>query len=176
MRLLVLAASAFAIFAATACNTPAHTAACSAAHEPTALPKQKLPAKVAAMRQAIVKAAVACDYAKLQQLGGRTFTFSYGSGMSAATYWRTLEAKKIDRPMQRLVRILSLRVTRNETGAYAWPSAYTDKPTAADWNALVAGGVYTRAEVTRMQRGNVCYGYRTAILANGDWQFFVAGD
>ena len=145
-------------------------------HEPTALPKQKLPAKVAAMRQAIVKAAVACDYAKLQQLGGRTFTFSYGSGMSAATYWRTLEAKKIDRPMQRLVRILSLRVTRNETGAYAWPSAYTDKPTAADWNALVAGGVYTRAEVTRMQRGKVYYGYRTAILANGDWQFFVAGD
>jgi hypothetical protein len=74
------------------------------------------------------------------------------------------------------VRILSLRVTRNETGAYAWPSAYTDKPTAADWNALVAGGVYTRAEVTRMHRGKVYYGYRTAILANGDWQFFVAGD
>ena len=176
MRLLVLAASALAIFAVAAGNTPAYTATCSAAHEPTALPKQKLPAKVAAMRQAIVKAAVACDYAKLQQLGGRSFTFSYGSGMSAATYWRTLEAKKIDRPLQRLVRILSLRVTRNETGAYAWPSAYTDKPTAADWNALVAGGVYTRAEVTRMQRGKVYYGYRTAILANGDWQFFVAGD
>lgn len=176
MRILVLAACAVAIFAAAAGNTPAHTAACSAAHEPTALPKQALPAKVATMRQAIVKAAVACDYTKLQKLGGKNFTFSYGSGMSAATYWRTLEAKKIDRPMQRLVRILALRVTRNETGAYAWPSAYTEKPTRADWNALVAGGVYTRAEVSRMQRGKVYYGYRAAILRNGDWQFFVAGD
>lgn len=176
MRLLVLAATAIAIFAAAPGNTPAHTAACSAAHEPTALPAQKLPTKVAAMRQAIVKAAVACDYAKLQQLGGKRFTFSYGSSMPAATYWRTLEAKKIDRPMQRLVRILSLRVTRNETGAYAWPSAYRDHPTAADWNALVTGGVYTRAEVTRMKRDKVYYGYRTAILENGDWQFFVRGD
>lgn len=176
MRLLVLAAFVAALFAASAGSTPARTAACSASHEPTALPRQSLPPKVAAMRQAIVRAAVACDYAKLQELGGKRFTFSYGSGMSAAMYWRVLEAKKIDRPLQRLVRILSLRVTRNETGAYAWPSAYSDHPTAADWNALVTGGVYTRAEVSRMQRGKVYYGYRTAILRNGDWQFFVAGD
>jgi hypothetical protein len=170
--LAVVVAAALALGAAAS----SHTATCSAAHEPTALPKQSLPAKVAAKRQAIVNAAVACDYAKLQALAGKSFTFSYGGGTSAAAYWRILEAKKIDRPLQRLVRILSLKVTRNETGSYAWPSAYTDRPTAADWNALVSGGVYTRAEVARMKAGKTYYGYRTAIRPDGRWQFFVAGD
>ena len=56
-------------------------------------------------------------------------------------------------------------------------SAYTDKPTAADWNALVQKGVYTRVEVNRMRRsGNTHLGYRTAITRSGDWQFFVSGD
>ena len=27
-----------------------------------------------------------------------------------------------------------------------------------------------------MKHDKVYYGYRTAILANGDWQFFVRGD
>jgi hypothetical protein len=75
------------------------------------------------------------------------------------------------------VKILGLPVTRNEAGAYAWPSAYTTHPTVQDWNGLVRAGVYTRAEVNRMrQGGNVYYGYRTAITKTGDWQFFVAGD
>ena len=68
------------------------------------------------------------------------------------------------------MKILSIPYTKNETGAYAWPSAYTDKPTAANWNALVQKGVYTRAEVNRMRKGgNVYYGYRTAITRSGDW-------
>jgi hypothetical protein len=139
-----------------------------------------LPDTVARVRARIAAAAVACDFAKLQRIAlerGKGFTFSYGGESSAAAYWRKLETTHRDRPLARLVRILRLPVTRNETGSYAWPSAYTDKPTAADWNALVRGGVYTRAQVERMRKGgNVYLGYRTAITRTGDWQFFVAGD
>jgi hypothetical protein len=176
---IVLAAALVSVGAASAeRTTPA--GACSAASLSAKLPKQKLPAAVARVRARIAAAAVACDYAKLQKIAlekGKGFTFSYGSETSAAAYWRKLESKHLDRPMARLVKILSISYTRNETKAYAWPSAYTDKPTAADWNALVQKGVYTRAEVNKMREpGNVYYGYRTAITPAGDWQFFVAGD
>jgi hypothetical protein len=180
MRTLAAIALAFALTsAAGASATPAHTT-CSAASLSAKLPKQNLPAAVASVRARIAAAAVACDYAKLQKIAlekGNGFKFSFGTEKSAAAYWRTLESQHRDKPLARLVKILSIPVTKNEAGAYAWPSAYTDKPTAADWNALVQKGVYTRAEVNRMRKGgNVYYGYRTAITRSGDWQFFVAGD
>ena len=38
-------------------------------------------------------------------------------------------------------------------------------------------GLYTREQVELVQAQNTGYlGYRTAITADGDWQFFVAGD
>jgi len=182
MRALAAVALAAALTSAAAASaartTPA--GACSAASLSAKLPKQNLPAAVASVRARIAAAAVACDYAKLQKIAlekGNGFSFSFGAEKSAAAYWRKLESQHRDKPLARLVKILSIPVTKNETGAYAWPSAYTDKPTAADWNALVQKGVYTRAEVNRMRNGgNVYYGYRTAITRSGDWQFFVAGD
>jgi hypothetical protein len=182
MRIAV--ATGLATVVAVACGAiaarSAPVAACSASGLSATLPKQALPAAVAKVRARIAAAAVECDYAKLQRIAlerGKGFTFSYGGEHSAAAYWRKLETTHADRPLARLVRILRLPVTRNETGSFAWPSAYTDKPTAADWNALVRGGVYTRAQAERMRKsGNVYLGYRTAITRTGDWQFFVAGD
>jgi hypothetical protein len=75
-----------------------------------------------------------------------------------------------------LVGILRLPHVRNETGAYAWPSAYRERPTAADWNRLVAARLYTRAQVNAMKRNGSYLGYRTAISPQGRWLFFVAGD
>jgi hypothetical protein len=182
MRILVVTGLA-AVLAATGGATAARSvpaATCSASGLSATLPKQMLPDAVARVRARIAAAAVTCDFAKLQRIAlerGKGFTFSYGRETSAAAYWRKLETTHRDRPLARLVRILRLPVTRNETGSYAWPSAYTDKPTAADWNAVVHGGVYTRAQVERMRKGgNVYLGYRTAITRTGDWQFFVAGD
>jgi hypothetical protein len=175
---VLAAALTSAACASAARTTPA--GACSAANLSAKLPKQKLPAAVASVRARIAAAAVACDYAKLQKIAlekGNGFKFSFGTGRSAAAYWRKLESQHRDKPLARLVKILTIPVTRNETGAYAWPSAYTDKPTTANWNALVQKGVYTRTQVNRMRKGgNVYYGYRTAITRSGDWQFFVAGD
>jgi hypothetical protein len=151
---------------------------CSASGLSVKLPAQRLPAKVSAVRTRIAKAAVRCDYAALQRIAYErdSFTFSYGNERSAAAYWKQQE-RHGDRPLARLVKILRLPVTRNEAGAYAWPTAYTTHPKAKDWDALVRAGVYTRTEVNRMRKGgNVYYGYRTAITRSGDWQFFVAGD
>jgi hypothetical protein len=177
--LLVLAICAAAATVAAAATTASSQAAtCSAARLSKTVPKQNVPAVVARVRQQIVNAAVACDYAALERIGKEkgSFSFSFGSEHSAAAYWRRLEARHL-RPLALLVAILKLPVTRNETRAYAWPSAYTAHPTRADWNALVRAGVLTRVEADAERRGgNVYYGYRTAISPAGDWQFFIKGD
>jgi hypothetical protein len=176
IRVALLIATLCLVAATAAPAQP--TSRCSAAGLSTKLAKQKLPAATAKMRQQIVNAAVACDYAKLQALGnrGQKLTFSYGGERTASAYWRRLEAKG-QKPLATLVRILRLPVRRNETGAYAWPSAYTQRPTKHDWDLLVRAGILTRKQADNQRlHGNVYYGFRVAILANGDWQFFVSGD
>jgi hypothetical protein len=154
-------------------------ATCSTSTVRTALPEQELPAAVASVRQRIFDAAVACDYEGLQEIAleqGEGFTFSYGAESSAADFWGGLEESG-EPAMLDLVRILSIPHTRNETGSYAWPSAYDETPTDEDWKALVDAGLYTRVEVDEMKAQNTGYlGWRTAITAEGDWQFFVRGD
>jgi hypothetical protein len=173
---LALAVGAAAL-AATA--TAAGPRACSARGMSPALPAQGVPAKAAATRARIARAAVACDYAALERIAKQTrqgFKFSYGSETSAAAYWRALEESHRDKPLRRLVAILRTPFTRNEIKAYAWPSAYTEKPSAANWKQLVGAGAYTRAEVTRLKKAGMYLGYRTAVSPQGKWLFFVAGD
>ena len=151
-------------------------AACSASKLSPTVPAQNLPAPVAATRRRIVALAVRCDYAGLAKLAGAKSSFSFGGERSAAAYWKQQEAKG-GRPLAILVKILKLPFTRNETGAYAWPTAYRAHPTRADWDALVRVGVLTRRAADAMRKGgNVYYGYRTAITKSGRWQFFIAGD
>ena len=142
-------------------------------------PEQHLPAAVAEVRQRIFDAAVACDYDTLEQIAlerGEGFTFSYGGGDSAAAHWRELEESGAEEPMRVLATILTLPFTRNESGSYAWPTAYDESPTEADWQALVDAGLYTQEQIEQMKAGGMYLGYRTAVTADGDWQFFVAGD
>jgi hypothetical protein len=114
--------------------------------------------------------------AGLTKLAGPKFSFRFGGERSAAAYWKQQEAKG-GRPLAILVKILKLPFTHNETGAYAWPTAYRTHPTRADWDALVRVGVLTRKAADTMRTGgNVYYGYRTAITKSGRWQFFLAGD
>ena len=159
--------------------------ACSTAGLRLNLPEQDLPEVVADVRQRVFDAAVACDYETLEQIAleeGEGFTFSYGAGPddSAAEHWREVEETGTEQPlpMRALATVLTLPSTRNETGSYAWPTAYDESPTEEAWQALVEAGLYTQADVDQM-RGPTStgyLGYRTAITAEGDWQFFVAGD
>jgi hypothetical protein len=163
-----------AVVAGSASARPA--AACSASKLSPTVPAQNLPAPVAATRRQIAALAVRCDYAGLAKHAGTRFSFSFGGERSAAAYWKHQEAKG-GRPLAILVKILKLPSTRNETRAYAWPTAYRAHPTPADWDALVRVGVLTRQAADAMRKGgNVYYGYRTAITKSGRWQFFIAGD
>ena len=171
----------------TAATEPATTAEtgtepgtrCSTSTLRLTLPEQDLPAAVAETRQRIFDAAVACDYDALAALASEEgFTFSFGAERDASAFWEGVEASSEEpKPMRTLATILALPFTRNEAGSYAWPSAYSETPTDADWQALVDGGLYTEEQVGLMRTQNTGYlGYRTAITPDGQWQFFVAGD
>jgi hypothetical protein len=155
---------------------------CSTAGIRLTLPEQDLPEAVAEVRERIFGAAVACDYDTLEQIAlerGEGFTYTYGTADSAAAYWRDAEESGTAEPppMRTLATILTMPFTRNESGSYAWPTAYDESPSAEAWQALVDSGLYSQEQVEEMQTQGTGYlGYRTAITADGDWQFFVAGD
>jgi hypothetical protein len=155
---------------------------CSTSGLRLTLPEQDLPAAVMDVRKRVFEAAVACDYDTLEEIAlekGAGFTFSYGSGEDASEYWRGLEEDSSEqpKPMRALATILTLPFTRNESGSYAWPTAYNENPTEDDWQALVDAGLYDAEVIDQMQEQGTGYlGYRTAITADGDWQFFTAGD
>ena len=163
-------------------TTPEGEGACSMSGVRLTLPEQDLPPAVADVRKRVFNAAVACDYDTLEQIAlekGAGFTFSYGSGADASEYWRDLEENSTatPKPMRALAAILTLPYTRNESGSYAWPTAYSENPTEEAWRDLVYSGLYSAEEVEQMKTQGTGYlGYRTAITADGDWQFFVAGD
>jgi len=136
---------------------------------------------VADVRKRVFDAAVACDYDTLEEIAleqGAGFTFSYGGETDASEYWRSVEEAATEEPlpMRALASILTLPFGRNESGSYAWPTAYTEAPTDEAWQALVDVGLYPQEQIDSMKAGGSYLGYRTAITADGDWQFFVAGD
>jgi hypothetical protein len=163
----------------TAAQEPEVT--CSTAGLRLTLPEQQLPAEVADVRKRVFDAAVACDYDTLEKIAlekGAGFTFSYGTGSDPSDYWRSTEEDPAatPKPMRALASILTMPYARNESGSYAWPTAYSETPTDEAWQALVDAGLYTQEQIDSMKAGGSYLGYRTAITADGDWQFFVAGD
>lgn len=162
--------------AAPPATTTVPVATCSASSLSAELRDQELPDAVAAMRDQIAAAAVSCDYDRLQELalqGSGGFTASYGAETSAADFWRG-EEERGGKPLARLVQVLATPFGRNEAGFYAWPSAYTDTPTEAQWQALE--GIYSHDEIASFKELGSYLGYRVGITPAGDWQFFVAGD
>jgi hypothetical protein len=160
----------------TTTENPAGGGECSAAGLSAQLAADSaLPAAVADMRQRIAEAAVACDYDALQALaleGGGGFTYSYGGETSASDYWAGAEERGED-----VMRILveSLRQDGHQyQGNWVWPTAYSDEPTDADWEALE--GLYPQDQLDSMRQSGSFLGYRVGITPAGDWIFFVAGD
>jgi hypothetical protein len=157
-------------------------AQCSTAGLRLTLPEQDLPPAVADVRKRVFDAAAACDYDALEEIAlekGEGFTFSYGADTDASEHWRSVEegSEEEPKPMQALAAILTMPYTRNESGSYAWPTAYSERPTEEAWQALADAGLYPQEAVEGMKTQGTGYlGYRTAITADGDWQFFVAGD
>jgi hypothetical protein len=140
-----------------------------------------LPPAVAEMRRAILRAAVACDYAKLEELalaGGETFIYSFGNGTSPAEYWREAEAAG-ENAMAMLVRTLGLPYSRETLDIdpfvlYIWPSAYLVESGEEDWTALAE--LYSPEDIELFKEYGSFIGWRVGLTETGDWRFFVAGD
>lgn len=165
----------------TAVESVPEVTTCSSTEHGLTLPKQDLPPPVAEVREQIFAAVSECDFDELEKIAlekGEDFNFSFDATQdSPAAYWRQVELNAADSPMYVLALILTMPVTRTEGGAYAWPSAAGEKPTEADWQALLDNVLYTQQEVQTMRAAGTGYtGWRTAISADGDWQFFVEGD
>ena len=171
---------------------------CSAAGLDTILttsedPNEGLPPPVAAMRSAILNAALDCDYEELERLaleGREFFSYSFGVEKSPASFWRARErearrsGQETSEYMRYLIEILQRPycTERNDDGTgtdtkvtyYIWPRVHCSNRTAEDWNDLK--GVYTNDQIQQMRAADLYYGFRVGILEDGDWVYFIAGD
>jgi hypothetical protein len=152
-----------------------------------------LPVAVANVRMRIIEAAIACDYAALEEIAlaeGEGFSYSFGVEESPSSFWRAREreARKLDLPqseyMRYLVSILQLPYCKetNDDGSgtdtevvyYVWPRVSCMARTDSDWDDL--DGFYTQEQIEQMRTDDLYYGFRGGILENGDWVYFIAGD
>lgn len=159
---------------------------CSAAGLPSgAAPGARLPTPVGATHSAIIRAAIACDYATLADIaaaGSRPFTYSFGQqgAPAPAEFWRQAEQRG-EPALRMLVEILRLPyATRQveDSTHFLWPSAFgfgrwRDVP-VEDREAL--RGVYSEAELMQFEEFGAYVGRRVGIEDTGEWLFYVSGD
>ncbi len=150
---------------------------CSAAGQSSVPPVlASLPEAVAAIRSAIVERAVDCDFDALAALTSPSFTVNFGGG-DPRRVWMASEARFGD-DLSLIVRILNLpfAVSALPDGrtVYVWPSAATDNPTDADWEAIRP--VFNEEEIDAMRQQGGYTGHRIGIAEDGEWLFSVAGD
>lgn len=152
---------------------------CSAFGMPLAGAQDGLPEDVAAARQAIMAAAVTCDYATLEALAPELLTSFGGGGFDNLQIW---EAEGTYRPLAILVALFDTPYATQDIEGnprfYVWPSAFVydtwDEIPAADLDALAA--IYTQEELDQIATFGSYAGWRIGITEDGEWRFFVAGD
>ncbi len=128
---------------------------------------------MAAARDRIARAAIACDWELLHRLTAGDFAYSYGIGRRPVDYWQELEAAGEAVTAQMVVALgMSFGVDHQfEQPIYYWPAALGADPGAAEWAELP--DVYTEAELAKMTEFGGFTGHRHGIRADGDWRFFV---
>jgi hypothetical protein len=142
-----------------------------------------LPGSVVEARNAISRAALACDYEALAQLasgGNQSFSFSFGGGDRPEAFWRDAE-RSGEEPLRRLVLLLQLApaVRPVEGGRqFIWPAAYAyerwDDVPESDRAKLQR--LYSHEVIDSFDRAGAYLGHRVGIDDAGEWLFFVAGD
>ncbi len=155
-------------------------AACSAADLPMPAEQEGLPEPVAAMRRAISEAAIACDFATLQELAGPDLVTSFGGG--EFYHLVELEENGDERPLALLVQLFDTPyATEDYEGLprhYYWPSAFVydnwEEIPPADFEALRS--IYTDEELDQIQQFGSYALWRIGLTESGEWRFFVAGD
>ncbi len=142
-------------FLAAACGSDESTRA-------TTSVRNQLPAAVAAKRDAIVSAARAFDYDRLEDPVG---------------YWRRLEEQGEVPILGDYLPVILSGPFAKRNDIYVWPSAYAKKPsgwTAADRRWLRK--LYSEQEIRGFERAGAYLGWRVGIRKGGTWLFFISGD
>lgn len=136
---------------------------------------------VAELRTEIMEAALACDYATLEELamdGESQFNYSFGApgGGAFADHLRQREeaGEPVVKLLVQMLRLPSTVLEQPEGDIVTWPSANSPEATEEDWAALE--DVYTPEEIAGWRQAGSYLGYRVGITGEGDWLYFVAGD
>jgi hypothetical protein len=146
------------------------------------LPEQAgLPEAVARMRERIYAAAVRGDYEALRPLippGG--FRYSFGNGGDPIEFWRELETREGERPLQIMAAILRVPYTIVRAGDvvyYVWPFVF-DRPidSLTPEELALVRTFATDEQIAGWREFGAYIGYRLGIRADGTWLYFVAGD
>lgn len=145
---------------------------------------EDLPEAVAAKRDAIVAAAATGDLEAVAALTDpNNFTYSFGDGEGALSYWQRMHDEEGVDPAALIVGVLGAGCAHYEEGGdafYVWPAAaLIDYPdlTQEEIDALQA--VYDGdLESWYIEGFDVGYylGWRLYIETDGRWSSFVAGD
>lgn len=145
-------------------------------------PIEGLPEEVSEMREALIAAALACDFDALEALGPNLSTNLGASGVEQFRIW---EARG-DGQMGNLVLLLGMtHVVQDFPDApvdfpihYAWPAAFgyeswDDIPQSL-LDELLA--IYTEEDLELISGFGSYAGWRTTITDTGEWRFYTAGD
>jgi len=152
---------------------------CSAFGMPLADVQDGLPDDVATTRQAIMAAAITCDYEALEILAPELLTSFGGGGFDNLQIW---EEEGTYRPLAILVSLFDTPFATQDIEGnprfYVWPSAFVydtwDQIPATDLEPLA--GIYTQEELDQIATFGSYAGWRIGITEDGEWRFFVAGD
>jgi hypothetical protein len=149
---------------------------CSAAHlDPGVVADPDLPAAVSDRRQQIMEAAGACDYARLAELTGPDFTYSFGGGDDPAGYWQMRE-REGDPVLAHLVQLLTMasgEVTIEDDTIVVWPRAHAlDTPA----HRTELEEEFGPDRVARWFEPGEYWGPRVGVRSDGTWLFYVDGD
>lgn len=171
LRALGLGLVVLGAFLAAACGSEESTRA-------TTSTSHQLPAAVAAKRDAIVSAARAFDYDRLETLLDRAqFSYSFGESGDPVGYWRRLEEQGEVPILGDYLPVILSGPFAKRGDIYVWPSAYARKP--SEWTAedrRWLRNLYTEKEIRGFKRAGAYLGWRVGIRQDGTWLFFVSGD
>lgn len=156
---------------------------CSSSEVPGDLPDAGVTDTVAATREALFLAALACDYDALGAVAGANpqgFSYSFGAEGDPADHWREAEERgeRVLFALATLLRLEPREQTEADGGDYVvWPAAFVKNATDADWQEVVDSGLYSQVEADELRALGIGYsGWRSGIDAEGNWDFFIAGD
>jgi hypothetical protein len=159
-------------------------AACDGGDEQASRPQTtrpsgiQLPAAVADKRKAIVDAAHAHDYDRLETLlDPATFSYSFGESGDPVGYWRRLEQEGHVPILGDYLPVILGGPFARRGDIYVWPSVYGKKP--ARWTPgerRWLRNFYSEEEIRSFEQIGDYLGWRVGIRKDGTWLFFVAGD